>query len=139
MRTKALFIAVAIVCAAACSKSNGNASANGAGSGSGSGSGPTSPGYGGTSCDDPAPTAGNTVNANPCLDYNPTQLTVTAGSTVSFVFGDVAHTVNFPVAGSPASIPATSNATVTRVFTTPGSYGYYCSIHSYMTGTIVVQ
>jgi plastocyanin len=138
MRTKAWVIAAAIVCAAACSKSNGNSSASNGTTGSG-GDTPTSPGYGGTTCDDPTPGSPATVNANPCLDYNPAQITVAVGTTVSFVFGSTAHTVTFPIAGSPASIPATSNATVTRTFTTAGSFGYFCTIHPYMNGTIVVQ
>ena len=133
MRSGIWYVAAAILCAAACSKSSGNSTSNPYGS---TGD-PTSP-YS-TNANDPAPTAANTVNANPSLDYNPATLTVAAGTTVSFVFGSVQHTVNFPGAGAPANIPATANATVTRTFTTPGSYGYFCTIHSYMTGTIVVQ
>ena len=138
MRTKALYIAAALLCVAACSKSSGNGTtgANTTGTG-GSDAGPGN-GYG-SNPSDPAPTAPNTVNANPSLDFNPASLTVAVGSTVSFVFGSVAHTVSFVTAGSPASIPATSNATVTRTFPTAGSYSYYCQIHTYMQGTIVVQ
>ena len=137
MRMKSLYIAAAVLCVAACSKSSGNG-ATGANTTGTSGDTPTGNGYGGTN-NDPAPTTANTVNANPSLDYNPATLTVPVGTTVSFVFGSVAHTVNFPNAGSPANIPATSNATVTRTFTAAGSYGYFCTIHTYMTGTIVVQ
>jgi plastocyanin len=137
MRTKAWVIAAAIVCAAACSKSNGNSTAANGGSGSG-GDTPTSPGYGGTTCDDPAG-GGSTINANPCLDYNPTQITVTAGTTVTFAFGATAHTVTFTSTGAPANIPSTQNANATRTFATAGTYGFYCSIHPSMVGTIVVQ
>ena len=136
MRMNGLYLVAAIVCVAACSKSNGGGlgnNANGAG-----GDTPTSPPYGGTN-NDPAPTTSNTVNANPSLDYNPAQLTVAAGTAVSFVFGSVAHTVTFVSAGSPASIPATSNGTVQVTFPTAGSYNYVCTIHPSMSGTIVVQ
>lgn len=138
MRMRALYLAVAILCAAACSKSGGNGTTAANTNGTGGSDTPTGTGYG-PATNDPAPTAPNTVNANPSLDFNPASLTVAVGSTVSFVFGSVQHTVSFVTAGSPASIPATSNATVTRTFPTAGSYSYYCQIHPYMQGTIIVQ
>jgi plastocyanin len=87
----------------------------------------------------PAPTSANTVNANPALAYNPTSLTVAVGTTVTFNFGSVGHSVTFTTAGAPAEIPVTSNATVTRVFPTAGTFNYHCTVHSNMTGVIVVQ
>lgn len=136
MRMNALYIATAILCVAACSKSSGNGSGNPSDGGV-YGTGPTSPGTGSNS--NPAPTAPNTVNANPGLAFNPALLTVTAGTTVTFSFGDTAHTVTFKTAGSPANIPATSNANVSVLFPTAGTYNYQCSIHPYMTGTIQVN
>jgi len=133
MRLNALYLATAIVCVAACSKSSNSGSSSNGGV---YGSGPTTPSTGGNN---PAPTAPNTVNANPGLAFNPSLLTVTAGTTVTFAFGDTAHTVTFKTAGSPASIPATSNANVSVAFPTPGTYNYQCSIHPYMTGTIQVN
>jgi plastocyanin len=136
MRVNVLYIATAVLCVAACSKSSNSGSASN-GSGGVYGTGPTSPGPGVST--NPAPTDPNTVNANPGLAFNPSLLTVTAGTTVTFAFGDTAHTVTFKSAGSPADIPATSNANVSVTFPTAGTYNYQCSIHPYMTGTIQVN
>jgi plastocyanin len=71
--------------------------------------------------------------------FSPTPDTVAAGSTVTFQFDDVAHTVTFDQnPGGLANIPATSNADSTRTLTA-GTYTYHCSIHTYMSGTIVAQ
>ena len=132
MRLNALYLVAAIVCVAACSKSNDSSSSNNGYSGYG----PTTPT---TPSNNPAPSAPNTVNANPGLAFNPALLTVTAGTTVTFAFGDTTHTVTFSTAGSPANIPATSNANVSVAFPNAGTFNYHCSIHPYMTGTIQVN
>jgi plastocyanin len=64
-----------------------------------------------------------------------------AGGTATFAFGSVAHNVFFDgAAGAPADIPGVnSNTSVTRTFTTPGTYVYTCHIHPGMTGRIVVS
>ena len=100
----------------------------------GSGGSPTAP-----ADNNPAPSSPNTINANPGLAYNPTSLTVARGTTVNFVFGSVGHSVTFSTAGAPTSIPVTSNATVAVVFPTTGTFNFYCTVHSYMSGTVVVQ
>jgi plastocyanin len=65
--------------------------------------------------------------------------TVVAGSAVTFQFDDVTHTVTWDQnPGGVANIPATSNADSTRVLPA-GTYTFHCSIHTYMTGTIVAQ
>ncbi|MGH7656325.1 MAG: cupredoxin domain-containing protein [Gemmatimonadaceae bacterium] len=133
MRMNSVYLATAILCVAACGKSSDSGSTN---SGVYGGSGPTTPT---TPSNNPAPSAPNTVNANPGLAFNPALLTVTAGTTVTFSFGDTAHTVTFTTAGAPANIPATSNADVSVTFPTAGTYNYMCTIHPYMTGTIVVN
>ncbi len=99
----------------------------------GSGYGSTSP----TTTTNPGP---GQVIATQYLTFNPNSITVSVGGTVSFVFQGVAHTVTFAnVTGAPASIGATSNTTVQRTFSTAGTFGYQCSIHPSMTGTVVVQ
>ncbi len=71
--------------------------------------------------------------------FSPNPDTVAAGSTVTFQFDDVMHTVTWVEnPGGVANIPATSNADSTRVLSA-GTYTYHCSIHTYMTGTIVAQ
>jgi plastocyanin len=139
MRANALYIATAILCAAACAKSSDSGSVAQGTSGypGGAPTGPTYPAD--TTNDNPAPASPNTINANPSQAFNPTTLTVTHGTTVNFVFGSLAHTVTFTSAGAPASIPATSNATVGVAFPTAGVYTYMCTIHTQMTGSVTVQ
>lgn len=114
-------------------------------SGGGGGNSSTSP-YGGgnttgttTTDQNPAPTSPNTVNANPGLAYNPTSLTIARGGTVTFNFGSVGHSVTFTTSGAPANIPVTANAAVQVVFPSTGTFNYYCTVHAYMSGSIIVQ
>jgi plastocyanin len=41
--------------------------------------------------------------------------------------------------GVPADIATTANASVTRTFSTAGTFTYHCTIHPQMTGTVIVQ
>jgi len=89
--------------------------------------------------------------------YVPAQLTITAGTTVTWVNRDsVGHTVT---EGDPASpkqpalriFDSSNEASTGKVqlmqggdswsytFNTPGTYTYYCIVHPYMTGQIIVQ
>lgn len=113
------FFAVTTAC------SGGGGGSNGYNTPTGSGSNMTS--------------TGNTIDANPSIAFIPANLTVAAGTTVTFTFESVTHTVTFTTAGAPADIPASSNTSVTRMFSTPGTYNFHCSIHTYMTGSVTVQ
>jgi len=87
----------------------------------------------------PTPPA-NTVIASATIVFNPTSLTVSPGTTVTFTFEGVTHNVTFTTtSGAPADIPDNSNTSVTRVFATAGTFGYRCTIHPTMTGTVTVQ
>lgn len=84
----------------------------------------------------------NTINASPSLAFSPSTLTVNAGDVVTFAFGSVAHNVAFdnPVAATPADIGGfNSNTSIQRTFTTSGTYTYHCTIHPFMTGSVVVR
>jgi plastocyanin len=86
-----------------------------------------------------------TVTASSSLVFTPSTVTVTrtgAPATVTWVFQNVAHTVFWdsqPSGASVAGIPSTSGASVARDFSVAGTYAYHCTIHSNMTGTVIVQ
>jgi plastocyanin len=89
---------------------------------------------------DPQPSA--TVNATNGLQFTPTPIRLTVGGTVTFKFGSVEHTVFFDNAppGAPANIPnLTGNTSVSRTFTTAGTFVYNCHVHPGMSGTVIVQ
>jgi cytochrome c oxidase subunit II len=97
---------------------------------------------GGSSTIEASGSTGSATYGNPTPGsyfFSPTPDTVVAGSTVTFQFDDVMHTVTWVQnPGNVADIPATSDADSTRVLPA-GTYTYHCSIHTYMTGTIVAQ
>jgi plastocyanin len=81
----------------------------------------------------------NTIVATTQNGFTPTRLNVAVGTTVSWQFQGVQHTVTFDeVAGAPESIPSTANATVPRPFTEAGVFTYRCTIHEGMNGTVAV-
>jgi plastocyanin len=71
--------------------------------------------------------------------FNPQRLTVTAGSTVTWINkDDIPHAI----AASGALFRSKALDTdddYSFTFTTPGTYQYFCSLHPHMTGTIVVE
>ena len=87
------------------------------------------------------PVSAATVNATPALAFTPVEVHLLQGGTVTYAFGTVGHNVYFDddPDGAPDNIPGVnSNATVTRVFTKPGTYSYDCHIHPGMQGTVVL-
>lgn len=82
------------------------------------------------------------VDATPGAIFSPATVDIARNGTVNWVFASLGHTVFFDTAvpGTPADISATtSNATVSRTFTTAGTYNYHCIIHAGMTGTVIVH
>ncbi len=77
--------------------------------------------------------------------FNPSTLTVAAGTTVTWVNMDpFTHTTTSnPGSSQTWNITVTSGGTAQVTFSTPGTFQYYCTIHgtptSGMRGTIVVQ
>jgi len=104
--------------------------------------GSTSPygggGGGGGTC---TPTASKVCMTN-ALSFNPSTLTITAGTTVTWQNGSITHTVTSD-AGSAQTFDSGNignGGTFTQTFNTAGTYAYHCKIHvaSGMTGTITV-
>jgi plastocyanin len=89
----------------------------------------------------PVPAAGPNQVVIKNFAFNPPLLTVARGTTVTWVNkdGDV-HTVKAggdkPLFMSP---PLDTNGTYSFTFKEPGSYAYFCSVHPFMKGTIVVR
>ena len=89
----------------------------------------------------PPPPSTHTIDATNSLVFSPASLQVSAGETVTFTFGSVAHNVFFATqAGAPADITG-NNASVSigRQFTMAGTYNFTCHIHPSMHGSVVVQ
>jgi len=91
----------------------------------------------------PSPTGAVTAAAS--LVFNPHSVTIARASgtgAVTWTFESVAHTVTWdqePAGASVADINATHDDAVARNFTVAGQYTYHCSIHSNMSGIVIVQ
>jgi len=71
--------------------------------------------------------------------YNPQQITVKAGTTVTWTnHDDIPHTVTSKTGIFKSNALDTDDA-FSFTFATPGSYPYFCALHPHMTGSIVVE
>lgn len=71
--------------------------------------------------------------------YTPAMLLVTPGTTVTWTNDDDSpHSVR-ERDGKFKSTALDTDETFSQTFTAPGEYEYFCSIHPYMTGKIVVK
>jgi Plastocyanin len=80
-----------------------------------------------------------TVAATTSLDFNPNQVDITAGGTVTWQFSTTTHNVTFnsTATGTPANIPDQTGTNVSRTFTTAGTFPYHCTLHAGMNGAVV--
>jgi amicyanin len=73
--------------------------------------------------------------------FNPSNLTIRAGTTVRWVNMDfVGHTVSFDSQGNETGIESPllgHMGSFSHTFSLPGIYEYHCDPHPYMTGTVV--
>jgi plastocyanin len=81
------------------------------------------------------------IVSTPGTSFTPATATIGVGGTVTWEFSGATHNVVFGAA-APAggSIPDTRpGSSVSRQFTTAGSYEYQCTRHSGMQGRVIVQ
>ena len=72
--------------------------------------------------------------------FNPTNLTVKVGTTVTWINQDsTTHTVTSDNGAFQSSGNLNQGTNYTFTFTKAGTYPYHCSIHPNMKGTILVQ
>jgi plastocyanin len=71
--------------------------------------------------------------------YNPQQITVKVGTTVTWTnHDDIPHNVVSKTMRFKSNALDTDDK-FSFTFTTPGSYPFFCSLHPHMTGSIVVE
>jgi plastocyanin len=75
----------------------------------------------------------------PALVFLPAAVDVSAGGSVTWTFGSIQHTVTFTTGGAPADVPALQDGSAARTFPSNGAFGYRCSIHPQMAGTVRVH
>ena len=81
-----------------------------------------------------------TVEATDVNTFVPATVNIARTGTVTWDFGSVMHNVTFASNAPPGgNIPNTTNALVARTFPTAGTYGYQCTLHAGMNGTVVVH
>ncbi len=72
------------------------------------------------------------------MQFNSATVTIKTGGTVTWTNSDsMPHTVTASD-GSFGSAQLGAGGTFTRTFDKPGTYGYYCTLHPMMRGTVVV-
>ena len=84
---------------------------------------------------------GSTVCMTTSNTFNPTQVTITHGGSVTWSnTTGTTHNVTFSTAGAPASVPDFASGTRSVTFPNAGTFAYNCTIHGLsMSGTVVVQ
>lgn len=73
------------------------------------------------------------------FSFSPAEITVSAGQTVTWVnHDDVPHTVTANDKAF-ASKALDTDDSFSQTFTQPGTYPYYCAVHTHMTGQVIVK
>jgi len=98
----------------------------------------SAPATAGSSATAPAAPVGSNAVAVDNFKFDPATLTVPVGSTVTWTNKDEEPHTIAAKDGSFHSPTLDTKGTYSFTFTKPGSYDYICSIHPFMTGTVVV-
>ncbi len=82
--------------------------------------------------------ANQTVTVGPSLAFSPSTVTVAPGETVTWVWAAGPHSTTSNATTGPETWDSGiqgSGATFSHLFSTPGSWPYYCAVHSSPAGT----
>jgi plastocyanin len=82
--------------------------------------------------------ADQTVNVGPGIAFNPSTVTIVPGETITWVWMGSPHSSTSNATSGPEfwdSGILSTGASFSHTFITPGSYPYYCKVHSTPTGT----
>jgi plastocyanin len=81
------------------------------------------------------------VNVGPGIAFSPSTVTVLPGEDVVWTFQGAPHSTTSNATAPPefwdSGIVFTVGQTFSHTFTTPGTYPYYCRVHSSPTGTMM--
>jgi plastocyanin len=73
------------------------------------------------------------------FQFNPTTVDIVAGGQVRWTWtGFASHSVTSAVSG-PLDSPTQASGTYTMTFPTPGRFDFFCKVHPFMTGTVIVH
>jgi plastocyanin len=84
----------------------------------------------------PGPTASVIIENSA---FSPKELTIAAGTTVTWTNHEDIHHMLIDRAGSFGSPLFGKGETFSNTFKKPGTYPYYCKVQAYITGTIIVE
>jgi plastocyanin len=79
------------------------------------------------------------VNVGPGESFSPAHIQVTPGAIVTWTFVEGPHNVTFPSPTIDDSGDQSSGSFTAGMPTTPGTYNYSCTLHSGMSGSVLVQ
>lgn len=105
----------------------------------GNGPGGMMGGYGQTTTAGATPVVGVTQISIQSFAYQPANIEVSVGTTVTWTNHDAApHTVTFRQGPMKGSGMLQQGQSFSSTFTSPGTFAYYCAVHPYMTATVTV-
>lgn len=88
----------------------------------------------------PSPTGNTNTVTIKSFAFNPSTLTVSAGTTVTWTNEDpTIHTVTSDSSNELDSGQIPSGQSYSHTFNTPGTFSYHCSIHTSMKAQVVVE